>query len=179
MNQLIPQEKQLYLPYTQRMVSMIDFNASEVFASLLSCPTPNQDANYSFDKAKDPFVAPHISSDAGDIHTGCCYRKTYEALIKNNLNTPNTIIGHYTPHFHSADNRHPTLFLVDVNSVASPIFGIEDTPTFGEEKAPRRKRLHLFLIRRNNEWPCAWDSLINGCHHALEDDEDNDTWFKG
>ena len=56
--------------------------ASEVFASLLSCPTLNQDANYFFDKAKDPFDAPRVSSDVGGIHTGCCYRKTYEALIK-------------------------------------------------------------------------------------------------
>jgi hypothetical protein len=64
MNGLIPQEKQLYLPYTQRMVSMIYFNASEVFALLLSRPTLNQDANYFFDKAKDPFVAPCISTEA-------------------------------------------------------------------------------------------------------------------
>ncbi len=61
---------------------MIYFNASEVFASLLSCPSLNQDANYFFDKAKDPFVAPRISTDVCHIHTGHCYRKTYEALIK-------------------------------------------------------------------------------------------------
>ena len=59
---------------------MIYFNASEVFASLLSCP--NQDETYFFDNAKDPFVAPRVSSDVGDIHTGCCYRKMYEALIR-------------------------------------------------------------------------------------------------
>ena len=82
MNGLIPKEKKLYLPYTQRTVSMIYFDAREVFASLLSCPTLNQDANYYFDDAKDPFVAPQASSDAGDIHTGRCYRKKYEALIK-------------------------------------------------------------------------------------------------
>ena len=41
MNGLIPKEKQLYLPYTQRMVSVVYFDASEVFASLLSCPTLN------------------------------------------------------------------------------------------------------------------------------------------
>ncbi|KAI2493153.1 hypothetical protein MHU86_21376 [Fragilaria crotonensis] len=35
-----------------------------------------------FDDAKDPFIAPQASSDVGDIHTGRCYRKTYEALIK-------------------------------------------------------------------------------------------------
>ncbi|KAI2493083.1 hypothetical protein MHU86_21467 [Fragilaria crotonensis] len=81
MNGLIPKEKKLYLPYTQRTVSMIYFDAREVFASLLSCPTLNQDENF-FDDAKDPFIAPQASSDVGDIHTGRCYRKTYEALIK-------------------------------------------------------------------------------------------------
>jgi hypothetical protein len=61
---------------------MIFFDASEVFASLISCPTLNQDKNYFFDCTKDPFVAPQTTSYVGDIHTVCCYRKTYEALIK-------------------------------------------------------------------------------------------------
>jgi hypothetical protein len=82
MNGLIPKEKKLYLPHTQRTVSMIFFDAGEVFASLLSCPTLNQDKNYFFNEAKDPFVAPRASSDVGDIHTGRGYRKTYDALIK-------------------------------------------------------------------------------------------------
>ena len=77
MNGLIPKEKKLYLPHTQRTVSMIFFDAGEVFASLLSCPTLNQDKNYFFNEAKDPFVAPRASPDVGDIHTGRCYRKTY------------------------------------------------------------------------------------------------------
>jgi hypothetical protein len=41
MNGLIPKEKKLDLPYTQWIVSMIYFDASKVFASLLSCPTQN------------------------------------------------------------------------------------------------------------------------------------------
>ena len=82
MNGLIPNEKKLYLPYMQRTVSMIYFDAREVFALLLSCPTLNQDTNYYVDDAKDPFVAPQASSDVGDIHTGRCYRKPYGALIK-------------------------------------------------------------------------------------------------
>jgi hypothetical protein len=82
MNGLIPMEKKLYLPYTQRTVSIVYFKASELFASLLSCPTLNQDKHYHFDKAKDPFVAPQKSADVGDIHTGRCYRKTFDALIK-------------------------------------------------------------------------------------------------
>jgi hypothetical protein len=76
MNGLIPKEKKQYLPYTQRTtVSMIYFDASEVFALL------NQDAIF-LDNAKESFVAPQAFSDIGDIHTGCCYRKTYKAHVK-------------------------------------------------------------------------------------------------
>jgi hypothetical protein len=46
MNGLIPKEKLLYLPYSQRTVSIAFLDASEVFASLLSCPTLNQDENF-------------------------------------------------------------------------------------------------------------------------------------
>ena len=83
MTGLIPQERKLYLPYSQRIVSMIFFDASEVFASLLSCPTLNRDENYLFHDSKDPFVAPPRSSCIGDINTGRCYSKTYDALIKD------------------------------------------------------------------------------------------------
>ncbi|KAI2495150.1 hypothetical protein MHU86_19381 [Fragilaria crotonensis] len=40
------------------------------------------------------------------------------------------------------------------------------------------ERHYLFLIRRKAEWPRAWDSLINRCHHDLEHDVDDDTWFE-
>ncbi|KAI2511195.1 hypothetical protein MHU86_3160 [Fragilaria crotonensis] len=84
MNGLIPKEKQLYLPYSQRTVSVVYFDASEVFASLLSCPTLNQDEIFLFDSAKDPFVAPSgKASHVGDIKTGRGYRKTYKALVKD------------------------------------------------------------------------------------------------
>ena len=83
MNGLIPKEKQLYLPYSNRTVSVVYFDASEVFASLLSCPTLNKDANFLFDDQKDPFAAPSSrSSHVGDINTGRCYRKTHRALVK-------------------------------------------------------------------------------------------------
>jgi hypothetical protein len=63
---------------------MIYFDAREVFASLLNCPLLNRDENHLFDSpAKDPFVGPISSSTTiGDINTGRCYRKTYEALVK-------------------------------------------------------------------------------------------------
>ena len=103
---------------------------------------------------------------------------SFDPVSIGDLDTPNTLIGRYTPHFHSTEDRHPTLFLVDVKSIVAPILGIEDIPPFGVEKAPRRKRCHLFLICRKAEWHRAWDSLINKCHHDLERDVDDDTWFE-
>ena len=76
-NGLIPKEKQSYLPYLQRTVSMVFFDTSEVFASLLFCPTLNQDKNYLFNNAKGQFVAPlGTSSHVGEINTGPYYTKT-------------------------------------------------------------------------------------------------------
>jgi hypothetical protein len=48
MNGLIPKKKQLYLPYSKRTVSMVYFNASAVFASLLSCSALIQDESFLF-----------------------------------------------------------------------------------------------------------------------------------
>ena len=63
---------------------MIYFDAREVFASLLSCPTINQDENFLFHGREGaPFAGPPTSSNLGDIDTGRCYRKTYEELVKN------------------------------------------------------------------------------------------------
>ena len=70
MKGLIPKEKLLYLSYTKRTVSMIYFDASQVFASLLSCPFLNCDENFLFHEHKDPFIAPSRSGDIGDINTG-------------------------------------------------------------------------------------------------------------
>ncbi len=61
---------------------MIYFDASQVFASLLSCPLLNRDENYLFHVHKDPFVEPSKSGDIGDINTGRCYRRTYTELVK-------------------------------------------------------------------------------------------------
>ena len=84
MKGLIPKEELLYLPYTKRIVSMIYFDAREVFASLLSCPTINQDENFLFHGREGaPFAEPLRSSNLGDIDTGRCYRKTHEALVRN------------------------------------------------------------------------------------------------
>jgi hypothetical protein len=101
---------------------------------------------------------------------------TFDAVDEGDLDTPNTLVGHYTPHFHSINETRPTLFLANVESILSPILGIPDV--YFAAKPPRRQRHHLFLIRRKADWPRAWDSLINKCHHDLEHDEDDDTWFE-
>ncbi len=61
---------------------MVYIDASEVFASLLSCPTLNKDELYVFHDKQDPFAEPCVASDLGDINTGRCYLKTYDALVK-------------------------------------------------------------------------------------------------
>ena len=83
MNGLIPKERKLYLPYTKRTMSMIYFDASKVFASLLSCPTINQDKHFLFHDQKDPFAVPSKTADVGDINTSRSYRKTHKSLVKN------------------------------------------------------------------------------------------------
>ena len=84
MTGLTPKEELLYLPYSKRTVSIVYFNAKDVFASLLSCPTLNKDENFMFHgRDGGPFAAPSKSTALGDIDTGRCYRKTYNALVKN------------------------------------------------------------------------------------------------
>ena len=80
---------------------MIYFDAAQVFASLLSCPLLNRDENFMFHEDEDPFVAPSKSGNIGDINTGECYRKTYEALVKN--------VG--------VDMILPTIFAIDKTQV--------------------------------------------------------------
>ena len=61
---------------------MVYFDANAVFAFLLSCPTLNQDEYFLFHVQKDPFAQPSKSADVGNINTGRCSRKTYNALVK-------------------------------------------------------------------------------------------------
>lgn len=68
---LVPKEKQLNLIYLQQTVSIQFFDASEVFASLLSCPTLFKDENHSF----------LDDANVGDIITGCCDSMAHDALI--------------------------------------------------------------------------------------------------
>jgi hypothetical protein len=83
MKGLFSKESFMYLPHSKRIVSVVYFDAREVFASLLSCPTINKDANFLFHGQEGaPFVEPSRSSNLGDIDTGRCYKRTYKALVK-------------------------------------------------------------------------------------------------
>jgi hypothetical protein len=95
-NGLIPKEKQLYLNYSNRTVSVVYFNAGELFALLLLCPTLNKDANFLFHHQKDPFAAPlSRASQVGDINTGRCYRKSHRALVEKRVSISFTVYsGH-------------------------------------------------------------------------------------
>ncbi len=61
---------------------MVYFDAAKVFASLLSCPTLNQDEYFLFHYQKDPFAGLSKSGDISNINTGRCYQKTFNSLVK-------------------------------------------------------------------------------------------------
>jgi hypothetical protein len=103
---------------------------------------------------------------------------TFDPVNPTDFNTPNVLIGRYKPHFHSPNHRQPTLFLVDVKAISSPLLGTEDIPPFGEKKASRWDRHYLFLIRRKVEWSLAWDAIIEREHSDLENNVEDDTWFE-
>jgi hypothetical protein len=84
MNGLVPKEQKLYLPYSKRIVTMVYFDARQVFASLLSCRSLNKDERFMFHEQGDPFAEPDArTSVIGDINSGRCYRETYKKLVKN------------------------------------------------------------------------------------------------
>jgi hypothetical protein len=61
---------------------MVYFDASQVFASLLSCPLLNCDEIF-FHEHRDPFVVTSRSGDIGNINNGRCYLETHKVLVKN------------------------------------------------------------------------------------------------
>ena len=84
MNGLVPKEQKLYLPYSKRIVTMVYFDARQVFASLLSCQSLNKDECFMFHEQGGPFAVPDSrTSVIGDINSGRCYRDTYKKLVKN------------------------------------------------------------------------------------------------
>ncbi|KAI2507334.1 hypothetical protein MHU86_7054 [Fragilaria crotonensis] len=76
------------------------------------------------------------------------------------------------------DALQPTLFLVDVKAISSPLLGAKDIPPFGEQKASMWDWHYLFLIRRKVEWSLAWDAIIEWEHSDLENNVEDDTWFE-
>ena len=77
---LEPQARELYLPYSKRIIKVILFDANAVFISFLTYSKLNIDKNYFHDPddpGKDPFARPS-DSIVGDIITGYCYTRTYD-----------------------------------------------------------------------------------------------------
>ena len=103
---------------------------------------------------------------------------TFDPVNPTDFDTPNVLIGRYKPRLYSPNHRRPTLFLVDVNAISSPLLGTEDIPPFGEKKSSRLDRHYLFLIRRKMEWSLAWDAIIEREHSDLENNVEDDNWFE-
>jgi hypothetical protein len=95
---------------------------------------------------------------------------SFSPVGEDDITDPLTLIAQYTPYFHRPDHTRPTLYLVDVELILSPIVGIADVIPFGA-KIPRRERHHLFLNQRKAAWPQAWDAIIDmcRCEDNLED----------
>ena len=88
MHSLAPREKRCLLPIAKRHVNVVYFDASAVFASLLSCPVLNQDHKFMLPNGMSPFAGslPTVSCDrnyVGEINTGRMYRATYAELVKD------------------------------------------------------------------------------------------------
>ena len=75
----------MYLSYSKHIVTMVYFDARQVFASLLSCRSLHKDKRFTFhEQSRDPFAVPDArTSVIGDINSGRCYRETYKKLVKN------------------------------------------------------------------------------------------------
>jgi hypothetical protein len=84
MNGLVPKEQKLYLPYSKRIVTMVNFDARQVFAPLLSRRSLNKDECFMFHELGGPFNVPDArASVICDINSGRCYRETYKKLVQN------------------------------------------------------------------------------------------------
>ena len=81
---LQPKVKKLLLPYSQKVVEMIYFDAEAVFQSLLSCPILNHESNVLLNE-DNPFTPPPTENPRiiSEITTSAGYRKTYAHLIKD------------------------------------------------------------------------------------------------
>jgi Plavaka transposase len=89
MHSLEPRQKLCLLPIAKRHVNMVYFDASAVFASLLSCPVLNQDHKYMLYNGMSLFAVSLPTNlcgrnyVVGEINTGRIYRATYAELEKD------------------------------------------------------------------------------------------------
>jgi hypothetical protein len=70
------------------------------------------------------------------VQPGLHNAHTFDPVNPTDFDTPNVLIGRYKPHFYSPNHRRPTLFLVDVDAISSPLLGTEDTH-LSEKREPQ------------------------------------------
>jgi hypothetical protein len=86
LDSLHPIVKELYLPYSKRLVEVVYFSAHAVICSFLSCSELNQDQNYKCNDENNPECNPFEKPNGAvisDINTGRCYLHTFDQLVKN------------------------------------------------------------------------------------------------
>ena len=79
---------------------------------------------------------------------------TFDPVNPTDFDTPNALIGRYKPHFYSPNHRRPTLFLVDVDAISSPLLDTEDIPPFREESPKVRSTLPIPHQNESGMVPC-------------------------
>ncbi len=83
---------------------------------------------------------------------------SFSAVDVDAIEVPNTMIGKYTVD-RDEHSQLPTLYIIPVTSIVSPTIGIKD---MGSSNGTNEQ--HLFLIRRLDEWPDSWDTIITDVH---------------
>jgi hypothetical protein len=75
------------------------------------------------------------------------------------------MIGLYTFHREQEEGGHMpvTIYLSDVESIFAPTVGIPDFGNIDSDK-------YLFLFRRREEWPSAWDHFVQSCCKEEEEE---------
>jgi hypothetical protein len=78
---------------------------------------------------------------------------------------PNNMIGLYTLHRKPDEGgiMPVSIYLIDVESIFAPTVGI---PDFGNNDSDK----YLFLFRRREEWPSAWDHFEQYCCKDMEEE---------
>ena len=106
------------------------------------------------------------ASEQSAIETAGVYALLHSfSAIDDEQEYPNSMIAKY-----SIDRLRPTapptLYLIDVACIVAPTLGIADVVAGNKKGATENQRNYLFLFRRRNEWPRAWDSIIDSVYSS-------------